>query len=71
MHPSEGQFEMTYVFKLPPKGPVQQIQPDTSPPPTHEAIAQRAYDIYLESGSLEGRCHENWCQAVLEMNREP
>ena len=31
--------------------------------PTHEAIAHRAYDIYVKSGSTKGHCKQNWQQA--------
>jgi len=31
--------------------------------PTHEDIANRAYDIYLKNGRKQGQCKQNWQQA--------
>jgi hypothetical protein len=31
--------------------------------PTHDQIAARAYQIYVESGYQEGRDNENWLRA--------
>jgi len=33
----------------------------------HDAIAKRAYDIYLKSGSKPGRCQQNWQQAERDL----
>lgn len=35
----------------------------------HEAISQRAYEIYEESGRTEGRCDRNWDQADRELSQ--
>ncbi|MCC5875420.1 MAG: DUF2934 domain-containing protein [Candidatus Sumerlaeia bacterium] len=43
---------------------------DASPPPSHEAIAERAYTIYEKAGCTDGHCGENWQQAELEMQSE-
>ena len=37
---------------------------------TFEAIARRAYELYLRSGSLPGRDEENWIAAETELKRE-
>jgi len=34
---------------------------------THGDVAQRAHDIYFESGCVEGRCQENWLQAEADL----
>lgn len=39
------------------------------PAPSHGDIARRAYDIYLTSGCLQGRCQQNWQQAERELRR--
>lgn len=41
-----------------------------STPATHGDIAQRAYDIYVESGYLEGRCEQNWQQAAKDLQTQ-
>ena len=35
--------------------------------PTHDAIANRAYDLYVRTGSKQGRCKQNWQQAETEL----
>ena len=47
------------------------IQPHAEDPsanhaPNHDAIRRRAYEIYLERGSLPGRKLEDWLQAERE-----
>jgi hypothetical protein len=37
--------------------------------PTKEEIAKRAYEIYQESGCVEGRCEENWHEAERELKK--
>ena len=38
------------------------------PPPTHDQIARRAYEIWLQSGCVSGRDAENWAQAERELS---
>ena len=38
--------------------------------PTHEQIAMRAYDIYVQTGCLKGRCQDNWNQAVRDLQSD-
>jgi|GEM_PF-2468479 len=33
----------------------------------HDAIAHRAYDIYVKTGSKAGHCTENWHKAESEL----
>jgi DUF2934 family protein len=35
--------------------------------PTHEEVALRAYEIYLERGSTPGNAFEDWTQAEREL----
>jgi len=35
---------------------------------THADIAQRAYDIYAQSGYHQGRCQQNWRQAEKDLH---
>jgi hypothetical protein len=35
--------------------------------PSHDAIAHRAYDIYVKAGSKQGHCKQNWQQAETEL----
>jgi hypothetical protein len=36
-------------------------------PPAHEAIARRAYELYLERGAEPGRDVEDWLRAETEL----
>jgi hypothetical protein len=38
------------------------------PFPTHEQIARRAYEIWVQSGCVTGRDAENWAQAERELS---
>ena len=37
------------------------------PPPSHDQIAQRAYELYLSRGGDHGRHEEDWNQAEREL----
>jgi hypothetical protein len=39
--------------------------------PTKEAIAQRAYQIYLERGGTPGHAFEDWIRAEHELSEKP
>ena len=54
-----------------PQGFVSQPPEETPVPVTHTAvthddIARRAYEIYLEKGCLQGQSEQNWQQAEQE-----
>jgi hypothetical protein len=34
---------------------------------THADISQRAYDLYVETGYVQGRCRDNWFKAVNDL----
>ena len=36
--------------------------------PTHDDIAQRAYDIYVKAGRKQGQCKQNWQQAEQSLH---
>ena len=36
---------------------------------THADIAQRAYDLYAESGYRQGQCKQNWQQAEKDLHK--
>jgi hypothetical protein len=38
-----------------------------TPPPSAEAIAKRAYELYLQRGSIPGYELEDWLQAEAEL----
>ncbi|MCC5875421.1 MAG: DUF2934 domain-containing protein [Candidatus Sumerlaeia bacterium] len=40
---------------------------NSTPHPSHEAIAGRACEIYLKGGSMRGQCEQNWRQAEKEL----
>ncbi len=37
---------------------------------SHEEIARRAYEIYLQDGCQNGQCQRNWDQAEAETRRD-
>jgi len=37
---------------------------------THDQIAERAYDIYVQNGRHEGQCQENWEQAENDLHHQ-
>ncbi len=39
----------------------------TSPAPSHEQIAQRAYELYLSRGGEHGHHEQDWTQAEREL----
>lgn len=41
------------------------------PSPTHEQIAERAYQIYLANGREAGHAQDNWLQAQYELVHQP
>ncbi len=51
--------------------PIQSHPEDTSPnhTPSYEEIRLRAYEIYLERGSLPGDELDDWLQAERELKR--
>jgi hypothetical protein len=38
-----------------------------APAPTHEEIAKRSYEIYLERGGEHGYAEEDWARAETEL----
>jgi len=36
---------------------------------THDQIAKRAYEIWMEQGKPAGTEHENWCQAKDQLSK--
>ena len=62
-HPSHGPS----VVREPHKGELHQVTVGQRPPPTHEQIAERAYEIWVLSGWLPGREDDNWMQAEREL----
>lgn len=41
-------------------------RPDAIPVITHDDIAKRAYEIYVEKGCLQGQSEQDWRQAERE-----
>lgn len=37
--------------------------------PTHDDIAQRAYDIYVANDCRPGQCQQNWLQAEQDLHQ--
>lgn len=50
-------------------GSAQTEVPAENAKPSHEDIAKRAYEVYLRSGSKNGRCDRNWRRAERELRR--
>jgi hypothetical protein len=60
-----GQFSMDAAVKR-----SERLVPDISQPEPHEAIRQRASEIYERSGRKAGHDIQNWVQAESEIQRE-
>lgn len=43
---------------------------NSGPEPTHEEIARRAHQIYLQSGGGDGHEDEDWLRAETELRAE-
>lgn len=48
--------------------PVPAPSPEDSP--SHDEIARRAYELYLERGGGEARAEEDWLRAEEELRRK-
>lgn len=57
----ESSYE--YVDDIDPDGP------SLTAGPTHQEIAKRAYEIYLQKGRRPGDCEQNWRQAEQELTK--
>lgn len=57
----ESSYE--YVDDIDPDGP------SLTAAPTHQEIAKRAYDIYVQKGRRLGDCEQNWKQAEQELTK--
>lgn len=55
-------------------GPSDRARPEPAPSredsPSHDEIAQRAYELYVERGGGEARAEEDWLQAEEELRRK-
>ena len=55
-------------------GPSERALPEPAPSqedsPSHDEIAQRAYELYLEHGGGEARAEEDWLRAEEELRRK-
>ena len=38
-----------------------------TPVPTHDQIAKRSYELYLERGSVDGYASQDWIRAETEL----
>ncbi len=61
----EGTFEEVTI--APPRRRRIPAEPQTSAPPSADAIAVRAYELYLERGGEHGRDLEDWLRAEREL----
>ena len=44
--------------------------PKSNPQPSHDQIAQRAYEIFVEHGRPEGRDIEHWLEAEAQLKQQ-
>lgn len=35
---------------------------------SHDKVARRAFELYMQSGCAPGRCEDNWSQAESDLN---
>ena len=52
-----------------PSGKAQAAKAAAKGEPSHEDISRRAYELYLERGSVEGHHDEDWLIAEAELRR--
>jgi hypothetical protein len=52
----------------PRRAEVHRAPENRQPPPAHEEIARRAYEIWLQRGGGEGHDVEDWAQAERELS---
>jgi hypothetical protein len=57
-------------FTAAPKPATPAAGPATPAAPTHDAIARRAYEIYIKKGRQQGQCKQNWRQAEQDLQHE-
>jgi hypothetical protein len=56
------------AIPAPRKAELHRVTPSTRPFPSHDQIARRAYEIWVQSGYVTGRDAENWAQAERELS---
>jgi hypothetical protein len=56
------------AIPAPRKAELHRVSPATRPLPSHDQIARRAYEIWIQSGYVTGRDGENWAQAERELS---
>jgi hypothetical protein len=56
------------AIPAPRKAELHRVSVASRPFPTHEQIARRAYEIWVQSGYVAGRDAENWAQAERELS---
>ena len=55
------------AIPAPRKAELHRVSPATRPLPSHDQIARRAYELWIQSGYVDGRDAENWAQAEREL----
>ena len=61
---SPGTAATTHRPPAPPSGP------NRTTVFTHDQIAERAYDIYVQNGRQKGQCQQNWEQAEIDLRHQ-
>lgn len=56
------------AIPAPRKAELHRVALSSRPLPTHEQIARRAYELWVQSGYLSGRDGDNWTQAERELS---
>ena len=56
------------TIPAPRKAELHRVSLPTRPLPSHDQIARRAYEIWVQSGYVAGRDRENWAQAERELS---
>jgi hypothetical protein len=59
-----------HVSTAPQQSAAPQSGPATPPAPAHDAIARRAYEIYVQKGRQPGQCQQNWRQAEQDLHNQ-
>ena len=56
------------TIPAPRKAELHRVMLPARPFPTHEQIARRAYEIWVQGGCVTGRDTDNWAQAERELS---
>lgn len=70
MKKTTSQTQSTHDYKSNQTTKTRQAQSSNHPIPTHDEIAQRAYELYIMDGRQQDQCLKNWLEAERELSQQ-